>query len=160
MSPRANLRVLPLPRVTSSLVPHFDVTPLHRCWTTTVKPGASLFCRRRNLRSHPCLNRQNDDSWLGPYPRDRASDSRPVLAAHAGEPAVPSQSSAPTLRLGGGLFGGKQPTSNMARSGAGWDLAEKLMSMREAAGEWDLGGSALRAVCQTSTAFPVSICLA
>jgi hypothetical protein len=26
MSPRANLRVVPLPRATSSLVPHFDVT--------------------------------------------------------------------------------------------------------------------------------------
>ena len=45
--------------------------------------------------------------WPDPLSRDRASDSQPVLAAPAREPAVPSQSSAPTLRLGGGLFGGK-----------------------------------------------------
>jgi hypothetical protein len=33
------------------------------------------------------------DASDDPYPRDRASDSRPVLAAHAGEPAVRFQSS-------------------------------------------------------------------
>ena len=41
-----------------------------------------------NLRRLHCLKRKELFAGSTPYPRDRASDSRPVLAAHAREPAV------------------------------------------------------------------------